>query len=449
MAEDGEVVAGLEVAGLEAAGLEAGDFEGADSAAGVSAADSGAAGSRAAVTREAGAVAIAAASPGTAAAFESGNVGGYPREATVSRGPVSPGWRGNELRGDRFNRFRRGEYGGYGGWGYWLGDDYWGFYSPWWFGGFPFWYSDLGSADYSNPYYDMNPVDYGNYDYGVPIQQASAEPSPEEGPSFTAAREAFKAGNYQEALNDIKQAIVSEPQSQDIHEFHALILFAMGDYQRAAAVAYDVLNAGPGWDWTILQSFYPSVDVYTQQLRALEHYVSEHTTLAASRFLLGDQYLMLGHWNAADRQFAQVVELQPRDLLSKNILAGLDRALGEGSNKRRIHVRDESNYANIGLDREHRTAFRPGSCRDMDFAPDAHCHNRFCFAARSHVHLDRQPKRTNANVYRQLPTAGRRFGVDAARRSEDGWHDHHPGRGWSISFLVKEHGAERSRVGVH
>ena len=221
VAEDGEVVAGLEVAGLEAAGLEAGDFEGADSAAGVSAAGSRGGGFEGGGYQGGWGSGYRGGFTGDRGGFESGNVGGYPREATVSRGPVSPGWRGNELRGDRFNRFRRGEYGGYGGWGYWLGDDYWGFYSPWWFGGFPFWYSDLGSADYSNPYYDMNPVDYGNYDYGVPIQQASAEPSPEEGPSFTAAREAFKAGNYQEALNDIKQAIVSEPQSQDIHEFHA------------------------------------------------------------------------------------------------------------------------------------------------------------------------------------------------------------------------------------
>jgi tetratricopeptide (TPR) repeat protein len=263
--------------------------------------------------------------------FESGNMGSFSRGATMSRTPVSPGWRGGQMHGDRFDRFRRGEFGGFGGWGYWLGDDYWGFGYPWWYGGFPFWYSDLAGADYSNPYYDMNPADYGNYNYGAPIQQVSSEASPEEDPSFAAARDAFSAGNYQQALASINQAVAANPQNQDVHEFHALVLFALGDYQRAAAVAHDVLNAGPGWDWTILQSFYPSVEVYTQQLRALEHYVSEHSDQAAPRFLLGDQYLMLGHWDAADRQFAHVTQLEPRDRLSQNILAGLNRALGKGA----------------------------------------------------------------------------------------------------------------------
>lgn len=263
--------------------------------------------------------------------FGSGNVGSFSRGATVSRAPVSPGWRGNNMQGNRFNRFRQGEFGGFGGWGYWLGAGYWGFYSPWWFGGFPFWYSYMGYGNYSNPYYNMNPADYGNYDYGVPIQQASSEQTTEEDPSFTAAREAFYAGNYQLALTDITQAMVNQPQNQDIHEFHALTLFALGQYDRAAAVAYDVLNAGPGWDWTILQSFYPSVDVYTQQLRGLEHYVSDHNRDAGPRFLLAYQYLMQGHWDAADRQLTEVTELQPRDTLSKNLLAGLNRVMGKGT----------------------------------------------------------------------------------------------------------------------
>ncbi len=118
------------------------------------------------------------------------------------------------------------------------------------------------------------------------------------------------------------------PGNQDVHEFHALVLFALGDYQKAAAVAHDVLNAGPGWDWTILQSFYPAPDAYTRQLRALEHFVSAHSDDAAPRFLLAYQYLMLGHLNAAQRQEQAVVQLEPRDILSKNILAGLKNAPG-------------------------------------------------------------------------------------------------------------------------
>ena len=250
------------------------------------------------------------------------------RRFTRGSSPMSPGFRGNEMRGERFNRFRRREFGGFGGWGWWLGGGYWGFDDPWWYGGFPFWYADLGYADYGNPYYDMNPWDYANYDYGMPIPQASIDLNPGNDHYFAAAREAFSAGNYQAALQDITQAIEDLPGNQDVHEFFALTLFALGDYNKAAAVTYDVLNAGPGWDWTILQSFYSSPDVYRKQLRALEHYVTEHAQQAGPRFLLADHYLMLGHFQAAEHQLQAVVSLEPRDKLSQNILAALKHAPG-------------------------------------------------------------------------------------------------------------------------
>jgi tetratricopeptide (TPR) repeat protein len=235
---------------------------------------------------------------------------------------------GSRFRGNQFDRFRRGEFGGFdGGWGFWLGSDYWGF-EPWWYGGFPFWYATLGYGDYWDPYYDGDAYEYGGYDYGVPIaQQSNAQPSGDD-QFFAAARAAFYAGNYAEASQDIDQAIAYQPMNQDVHEFHALVLFALGHYQQAAAVAHTVLNAGPGWDWTILQSLYPSPDVYTGQLRALEHYIGDHKDQASTRFLLGYQYLMLGHLNAARRQFNEVVELQPRDTLTKNILSSLENAPG-------------------------------------------------------------------------------------------------------------------------
>ena len=75
----------------------------------------------------------------------------------------------------------------------------------------------------------------------------------------------------------ITQAIEDLPGNPDVHEFFALTLFALGDYNKAAAVTYDVLNAGPSWDWTILQSFYSSPDVYRKQLRGLPSTTSPST----------------------------------------------------------------------------------------------------------------------------------------------------------------------------
>ncbi len=118
------------------------------------------------------------------------------------------------------------------------------------------------------------------------------------------------------------------PRNEDIHQFHALVYLALGDYPKAAAVAHTVLDMGPGWNWSVVQSFYPSPDIYTQQLRALEHSITEHGDQASTRFLLGYEYLMLGHFKAADRQFQRVVALEPRDTLAKNILNGLEQRPG-------------------------------------------------------------------------------------------------------------------------
>ena len=209
--------------------------------------------------------------------YTSGYRGGsfYSPSASVGHvpaAPVSPRLNGGRFQNGRFagGRFRGDHFRnrGFGGWGYWLGGNYWGFGYPWWYGGFPFWYATLGYGNYWNPYYDTNPYDYGNYDYGVPLAEESAPGTPAEDQYFSAARAAFFAENYPQALTDIDHAIVDEPTNQDVHEFHALVLFAMGQYQKAAAVAHTVLDAGPGWDWSILQSLYPSVDVYTRQLRA-------------------------------------------------------------------------------------------------------------------------------------------------------------------------------------
>ena len=201
-----------------------------------------------------------------------------------------------------------------------------------WYGGYPFWYDTLAGGAYLNPYY-TNAYDYGGYDYGVPIPQGqnqaqSQNQAPQDDPHFAAARAAFYAGNYQEALREITQAIADMPSSDDVHEFHGLVMFAMGDYQKAAAIAHTTLDAGPGWNWSLVQTLYPSPDVYTQQLRALEHYVSEHPNQASTRFLLGYEYLTLGHLNASRRQFDKVVALEPRDQLAKNIVAGLAHAPG-------------------------------------------------------------------------------------------------------------------------
>jgi tetratricopeptide (TPR) repeat protein len=140
---------------------------------------------------------------------------------------------------------------------------------------------------------------------------------------FDDGRAAFKAGDYLKAQTLTDQAISKLPNDATLHEFRALVLFALGRYDDAAATLYSVLSVGPGWNWTTLVGLYPSVDVYTAQLRQLESYRNSHPDQSSARFVLAYHYLTAGHKDAAVKEFQEVVKLQPTDKLSASLLAPL------------------------------------------------------------------------------------------------------------------------------
>jgi hypothetical protein len=140
---------------------------------------------------------------------------------------------------------------------------------------------------------------------------------------FDGARNMFVQHNYQAALDQVNQALAYAPKDPVLNEFRGLCLFAVGNYQQAAAADYAVLSTGPGWDWTTMSSFYPNVDAYTQQLRALEAYSQQHPQAADARFLLAYHYLREGYNNEAIAELQAVGQLQPGDQLSAQLLRGL------------------------------------------------------------------------------------------------------------------------------
>jgi tetratricopeptide (TPR) repeat protein len=172
-------------------------------------------------------------------------------------------------------------------------------------------------------------------DYSQPIAAAPAEPpagpglaADEASQLLDAARDAFLHGNYPAALKRVDRAIARNPADPLPHEFRALVCFALKRYKEAAAGAYAVLSAGPGWDWTTLSGFYTDVNIYTQQLRALEEYVKAHPREPDVRFLLAYHYLTCGYSDAAAQQLKAAVALNPRDQLSAQLLASLTAPQG-------------------------------------------------------------------------------------------------------------------------
>jgi tetratricopeptide (TPR) repeat protein len=210
----------------------------------------------------------------------------------------------------------------------------WGTGSPmysWGYSGYSNPYS--GSGGGSQPAAPQQAVDTSQqpaapaYNYSEPISTTAAPPeqsvTDQATAAFDQARGAFKAGAYDQALQSVQQALGLMPNDTTLHEFLALVLFAQGQYDQAAAPLYAVLSVGPGWDWTTLSGMYPDVDTYTKQLRALEAYLRANPQSAQGHFGLAYQYLCQGHVEDAVAQLKKVVEIQPGDTLSAQLIAQL------------------------------------------------------------------------------------------------------------------------------
>jgi TolA-binding protein len=163
-------------------------------------------------------------------------------------------------------------------------------------------------------------------DESPPAEQAPAQQDPKVQKAvglFDDGRALFKEGDYAGAQSKADQAIRVLPEDRVPHEFRGLTLFAQGKYPEAAQTLYAVLAGGPGWNWDTLQSFYPDVDTYTRQLRALEAHAKAHPKAAEDAFVLAYQYLALEDTDAAIAALEQVRRLQPKDQLSAEILKAL------------------------------------------------------------------------------------------------------------------------------
>jgi tetratricopeptide (TPR) repeat protein len=163
--------------------------------------------------------------------------------------------------------------------------------------------------------------------YTQPLDTAAAPPDQatmtQATSTFDQARAAFRSGDYPTALQAVQQALGQSPNDTTMNEFLGLVLFAQGQYDKAAAPLYAVLSVGPGWDWTTLIGNYGDASVYTEQQRALETFVKANPQSAAGLFVLAYHYICQGHNDIAAGLLSDVVKLMPSDTLSKQLIARL------------------------------------------------------------------------------------------------------------------------------
>jgi tetratricopeptide (TPR) repeat protein len=191
---------------------------------------------------------------------------------------------------------------------------------------------DTGYHSYHNPYPVRAQVVYrgSNFDYSQPITRVAVNTAPEDEAAveeinqrsesiIADSQDAFKQRNYLVALELADKAIAESPGDGALHEYRALVLFALGKYGDAAGVLNPVLASGPGWDWSTMIALYDSQQTYTDQLQKLEAYTEAQPDSADTHFLLGYHYMVCGHTDLATPQFDLAAELMPADSVSRQL----------------------------------------------------------------------------------------------------------------------------------
>ncbi len=190
---------------------------------------------------------------------------------------------------------------------------------------------DMGYQSYRNPY--PAPVVQNTYvTYTQPVSVAAAANPPGDEAVAAAAetksddalarsRTAFAGGDYLAAAAAADEAIAANPGDVTLHEYRALVFFALGKYGEAAGVLNPVLASGPGWSWETMSGFYGNTGAYPGQLAKLEAYAKASPDAAAAHFLLGYHYLVCGHMANAGVEFSTAAKLQPADTISRQLAA--------------------------------------------------------------------------------------------------------------------------------
>ena len=162
---------------------------------------------------------------------------------------------------------------------------------------------------------------YGAEDLGVEKLTSAEERSIR---LFADARMEFKRRRFDRALELSEQAIPLNPDDVILHEFYALCLFALAQYDDAAIVLNSLLAVSSGMDLETLEELYDSPDTYRLQRQMLEDHVQGDSGDVSARFVLAYHLIVAGEVEEASRWLREVVRIEPEDRVAKQLLADLE-----------------------------------------------------------------------------------------------------------------------------
>ena len=275
--------------------------------------------------------------------------GGY-----VGFSPFGFGWPG--LFG-----YRYGGYGGYGGYGYgWpyrrglflgLGS----FYGYGGYGGFGYGAPYASNSVYTPTYYcnyglatgttvvddstlaNVAPTDAANADASQTPGEAMDQASNQQGDQgaaetidaatadklITDAGMQFRQQDFAAAIRSAGRATMTEQPDPRAHQILWLALQANKDYKGAAIEAHALAQLGATPSWSVVASSYDDPAQFEPHLRALEQYVGRNKDADYAAFLLGYDYLVLGHRKAAEGWLGKAAKLDGSDFVAQGLLQSL------------------------------------------------------------------------------------------------------------------------------
>jgi tetratricopeptide (TPR) repeat protein len=153
--------------------------------------------------------------------------------------------------------------------------------------------SGYGLSSSPTPYYDLGKPDPDKVD--TPEYESAADLA------FANAVELFEAGNYADAILQLREAVSISPEDIVLPFTYAQALFANGDYAHAASVLREAMAQIPDDELTIYypRGLYQDEAVLTAQIEQLKVAAGKEPFDADYQLLLGYQYLGIGELDKA------------------------------------------------------------------------------------------------------------------------------------------------------
>lgn len=162
--------------------------------------------------------------------------------------------------------------------------------------------SGYGLSSSPTPYYDLGNPDPDKVD--APEYQTAADLC------FANAVELFEAGNYDDAVLQLREAVTLSPEDIVLPFTYAQALFANGDYALAAGVLREAVAQIPEDELTIYypRGLYKDDAVLTKQIEQLKVAADTEPFDSDYRLLLGYQYLGVGELDKAHRPLTEAAQ---------------------------------------------------------------------------------------------------------------------------------------------